>query len=621
MSVPRAVLLLCGFGAAAPHAAAQHVEHLDSLRARIGLPPLGPVTAPDAFTVRAAGAAARGAAVAGDLRVVMVPALFADSPEPATAPDYLQQLFFGDGPTTLSAFYEEASGGALTVTGAAAPWVRTSVTRLDATGDETNVLGIGPAFGAWLLEALDSADVHLDFRQFDNDGPDGIPDSGDDNGVVDGLVFMFVEVSRSCGGDGVWPHFSGISPRNVGEHWASTDTGFAGTPITADPYLIVSASSCDGTPETRVAVVAHELGHRLGQPDIYHVVEPGLEGVLPERRRWVLGCFDIMAGGAWGCGPVTDRRPFGPTQFSPWTLQRLGWIDLETVGAVRYTTFTLPPVRTSHRVLEVPLDAAGRESFLIEYRLAAGFDVDLPASGVLIYRHDRDTPFKPDPAGTRHYQIEVLEADADSALVRTHLEGGDRGVATDVFATGGAGAALSNTTIPSTRRANGALTPVTIHSITVENGNAVLVVSTAETPGVIVSSASDPVAAAEPLAIELPVGGGAQPYTVTLGAGTFPPGLSATITGDGLMLGGAPEQTGAFQVSVRVTDARGVTGTTPVPLDVRPAALDDAALIAALARGTGLSDAARRLLDNDGNRNGRLDTGDLRAWLRRTRVP
>lgn len=599
-------------------AAGQHIEHLDSLRARIGLAPLGaPSRTGSPWAMRAARAAAGGAAVSGVLTVVLVPALFQDSPAPATQPDYLQSLFFGGGTGTLAAFYDEASGGLLTVTGSAAPWVRTSVTLLEGTGGDTTALGIGPSFGAYLLEALDSADVLLDFRQFDNDGPDGIPDSGDDDGRVDALGFLFTEVARSCNGPGVWPHFSGLAGYNGGQPWAAADTGVGGQPITASTYVIISGSECDGQPISRVGVVAHELGHRLGQPDIYHVVTSDLSGLTSEYRRWVLGCFDLMAGGAWGCGPADAFPPFGPTHFSPWTRERLGWIALDTVGTVRRDTFTLAPVQSGRRALEIFVDPAQTESFLIEYRPATGFDADLPASGLLVYRHDRAAPLKPDSAAPRHYRIELLEADADSGLLHSHVEGGNRGVAGDLFATGGTVATLSNATTPSVRRADGTPTALTIHSVRIVNGSAELVLSNTAAPGAVVQgTAVFPAGASH--AATFPIGGGAAPWSASAGSGV-PAGLAVRVSADTLFLEGAAEAAGPFTARVTLADALAVQADVVIPLEVTLPSLPDAALIGALTGTAGLTPAQRRLVDHEGNGNGRLDVGDVRAWLRRTR--
>jgi hypothetical protein len=47
-------------------------------------------------------------------------------------------------------------------------------------------------------EVLAAVDGSIDFAQFDNDGPDGIPNSGDDDGFVD---FVAIVYALPCPGD------------------------------------------------------------------------------------------------------------------------------------------------------------------------------------------------------------------------------------------------------------------------------------------------------------------------------------------------------------------------------------------------------------------------------------
>ncbi len=606
---------------------AQHVEDLDTLRARAGFPVAAVRAASVGFSdagwaSRAESAITTRTAVTGTLTVLLIPALFSDSDEPQSAPGFLQQLFF-DGPSptgTLREFFAEASGGVLQAAGAAAPWSRTSVSTDSATGGPSSVFGVGSGFGAYLLEALAAADQALDFAQFDNDGPDGVPNSGDDNGVVDAVTFLFREAARSCGGPGVWPHKSGVSGYNGGQPWASNDSGAAGSPIVVDGYVIISASECDGSPLRTVGIVAHELGHELRLPDLYHPIGSGISAILSVNRRWVVGCFGLMAGGAWGCGPADQFPSFGPTHFSAWSRDQLGWIDRRIVGDVVLQEFVLEPVQTSLQVLEVPLDRDSVESLLIEYRPQFGFDGELPASGIVIYRYNRAGALRPDPAGPPRYLISVLEADGDSTLVRTHGEGGNRGEASDMFVTDGTTVVLSNVTTPSTRLADGEPSTVTIHSIEVSGGVARLVISTVDTPVVVVTGVVGPAEALVPLRVEFPVSGGAQPYGATIAPGTAPDGVTVSVTADLLTFEGAPAATGPFDVEVRVADARGVAGVTIIPLTVFPLVIPTAELLMALFDDLPgqLTAAQRAVLDNDGNRNGFVDVGDVRRYLTRT---
>jgi M6 family metalloprotease-like protein len=391
--------------------------------------------------------------LSGTLPIVVVQALFSDSPEPAFGAATTQQAIF-DGPSangTLTQFYKEVSGNRLNVTGKVLPWVRTGITRADAVGTAYG-LGTDAKLGLYFKSALDHADSLVDFGQFDNDGPDGTPNSGDDNGVVDLVVFQFWEVEASCGGNGIWPHFSGYSGWFGDElPYVTNDPRATGGHIVIDPYITQSARSCSSpTPQT-VSAMAHEVGHLIGLPDIYDAVD----GILPNQRRWILGCFSLMAGGAWGCGDgSTGTESPRPTHFGPWEKMRKGWIQFQQADPLQpFQSFTLSPVQTSGQGLRIPL-RADREFLMIEYRPAAGFDAGLPASGVLVYRYNMDANLYGCDSCPRKYLISLLEADDDSALVKTSAEGGNRGVASDVF-TAGKTWFLDASTRPALRLADG----------------------------------------------------------------------------------------------------------------------------------------------------------------------
>jgi hypothetical protein len=149
------------------------------------------------------------------------------------------------------------------------------------------------------------------------------------------------------------------------------------------------------------------------------------------------------------------------------------------------------------------------------------------------------------------------------------------------------------------------------------DGAARLVISTAETPLVVRSDAPDTVVAGDSLQLAYPVGGGAMPYVGGLEVGGRPTGVVARIEGDQLFLEGAALESGAFDLRVRITDARQIAATSTIPLAITLPVFADRDLMAGLVRGANLTATQRQLLDNEGNRNGRLDVGDLRAYLRR----
>jgi M6 family metalloprotease-like protein len=426
----------------------------------------------------------KGSPLSGNLPVIMIQGLFADSPEPHLSKEDLQRSIF-DGPSefgTLSEFYEEASGGRLAVTGEALDWVRTSLTLAEVVGNNYG-LGSDGQTGAFLFEMVEAVDPTVDFGLFDNDGPDGIPNSGDDDGTVDGVAFQFLEVSASCGGPGIWPHRSRLQNWEDREAFVSDDVAAGGGFIVVNDYTIQSAVDCGGVEVQKATTIAHELGHVLGLPDLYD----RSQGLLPEERRWVVGCWDLMAAGSWGCGTMNREEWVRPTHFGAWERERLGWLSaLEVVGDVLDQEYVLDPVQAGEQVLKIPLDAGPpgtqTEYLLIEYRTKEGFDLDLPASGVLIYHVDPKISGNR-PCGTcpQQYMVELLEADGNNTLRLNFLQGGNRGEAGDAWGVNGPGR-LTNSTYPSTRHTDGSPSPVTIYEISLEGGQAHLRLSTHEIP-------------------------------------------------------------------------------------------------------------------------------------------
>jgi M6 family metalloprotease-like protein len=426
------------------------------------------------WIARAALAGVIGQPVTGDLPLVAIPALFVDSPDPQfSVSDLSAVLFEGPGAEgTLREYYAEVSGGRLNIAGAVGPWARTSLTLAEVVAGSWG-LGGDARVGEFLVEALTIADANTDFGLFDNDGPDNIPNSGDDDGVVDAVAFYFLEIAASCGGPGIWPHFSSIE-NWVGQPFEANDQRPDGTPIKINPYFIQSIVNCAGTEIGPIAVIAHELGHLLGLPDLYHPVD----GLLPEQRRWVVGCWSLMAAGAWGCGEVGTGVLKRPTHMGAWEKKQLGWLDdILLVPDNELTWVTLMPVQTSRRILEIPLGES--ERLLIEYRERSGFDLDLPAAGVLIYRINDTIPFRPCSECPPLYRVGLLEADGDSALVKTHPQGGNRGEAGDAYGALGPGA-LTILTNPSTHldAGLGGESSVNIYQISLADGTAQLVFST-----------------------------------------------------------------------------------------------------------------------------------------------
>ncbi len=470
---------------------------------------------------RLATARTSASIVSGTLPLVIIPTLFADSDPPIeeiSAAALQARLFADVSPSSVTAYYREASLGKLTINGKVTEWVQTSFRRTEALG-QTFGLGDDAKVREWLRQAVANVDASIDFGQFDNDGPDGVPNSGDDDGRVDGAGFLYREIDASCGGNGPWPHrwrlSDGIVPGAV-----TNDRAPNGQFIVVDDYMTLGARNCSGTRALDVNVFAHETGHVLGLPDYYDASG----GILREQRRWVVGCWDIMSAGSWGCGSGPHQGVVNPPHFGPHPKMLLGWMTPKTVTAqMRPVQYELRPAHSSGDALRISI--SDTEYLLVEYRARQGFDFGLPGAGILVYHVETGRPFLPCQACPRRYSYALLEADGDSALTRIETAGGNRGQGSDAF--GPTRTRIDDATIPSTRLNDGRSTWVRLSRI--------------------------------------------------------------------------------------VIDA--VTGLARVTVSFAPTRINVGVLVAALGM-TPLPPADELLVDGAGNSNGRLDVGDLRAYLR-----
>jgi hypothetical protein len=95
--------------------------------------------------------------------------------------------------------------------------------------------------------------------------------------------------------------------------------------------------------------------------------------------------------------------------------------------------------------------------------------------------------------------------------------------------------------------------------------------------------------------------------------GTLPPGVALdSLTG---RLGGVPEAAGSYRFTIEARADTRTAGRTFQVVITRPVLQSAAILDHLLAGGAALTPDQVRFLDLLGNRNGRLDVGDVRAWL------
>jgi hypothetical protein len=109
------------------------------------------------------------------VRVLVIFARFLDENGPSTAPAFGADLFDPELPGSLTHFFDEMSSGQFSFTGEVLPRIYVSKSGTEEYLGANNGRG---DFGRFTREILAAADVDVDFGRFDNDGPDGLPNSG-----------------------------------------------------------------------------------------------------------------------------------------------------------------------------------------------------------------------------------------------------------------------------------------------------------------------------------------------------------------------------------------------------------------------------------------------------------
>ena len=300
-----------------------------------------------------------------------------EAPESDSAPVWADDLFDPGLPGSLAHFYHTMSSGQFEITGTVLPRRYASTLGADAY-TQADSSGFG-GYGLFAHEILEQVGEDVDLALFDNDGPDGVPNSGDDDGAVDYVFINTLSAPRGF----LLAAGTGIS--SLGGSFSSGDAGMAGNIQVEDERGSVQQ---EGTFSQTVGVMAHEFGHHLGLPDLYDLVYDD-----PEEDSAGIGKWGLMGWGAHGW-----NGDDGPTPFSAWSLEQLGWIgpdndrlvivdedrsELETADHFAGGTLARIPLRVASFSTSGPIG----EYLLLEQRTRDGtyYNRGLPGEGMLIW--------------------------------------------------------------------------------------------------------------------------------------------------------------------------------------------------------------------------------------------
>ncbi|MFN8180160.1 MAG: M6 family metalloprotease domain-containing protein [bacterium] len=379
-----ALALLAGAAVAAPADAGRP-------QCVIGAPPVAvPGRRVAVASARGGGFALTTAPHSGALRVLVILAEYSDLPHHIAAARYASHLF-GSG-TTITSYYDELSGGRLTVTGDVHGWFTLPQTEHYYSNGEQGVTAY-PHNGQKLAEDAVAAAIAggVNLADYDADG----------DHVVDALLVIH-------SGEGYeWAGNPGLSPLpdpdSINSHkWVVTNGDFgSGLPRVEDyftgPELQRAVPFFHSWSDSiaTIGVLCHELGHVLGLPDFY-------DTQLGTSR---IGPWEIMDAGVWNwveSDPAVSLPGALPGHFSAWSRMFLGWaspvIVAPPVGDIAEQALAVPSASTGGSPLQL-LDnpggvdwtssaPGGGEYFLAEVRARAGFDAGLPGEGLLVFHVD-----------------------------------------------------------------------------------------------------------------------------------------------------------------------------------------------------------------------------------------
>lgn len=183
--------------------------------------------------------------------------------------------------------------------------------------------------------------------------PAGLDLDNDNDGIIDGLTFIFRGLTDGWG-DILWPaHWT----------WGSSLGTLNGASVTHYVFDFEGSS-----PPTGVSVICHEMGHMIGFPDLYHYTSNGITPV---------GSWSLMASDNAQHETTHEKKRYG-TWFT-------------TIPTI--TPTTTPTQYTLTAIDQDPYDCyrinsnLANEYYMLEYRRDTGrYESGIPGSGLIVYR-------------------------------------------------------------------------------------------------------------------------------------------------------------------------------------------------------------------------------------------
>jgi len=316
-------------------------------------------------------------------------------------PVWADDIFDRLRPGSFAHFYDEMSRGQLRVEGQVLS--RRYASRNPASAYVADTPGTQGKFGLFNLDILEQADRDVDMGLFDNDGADGIPNSGDDDGYVDVVFINLLTVPR----DFFISTATGLASLGLDTDFVSDDVAAAGGFVRIRSRFggFGGTTQRGQTFSVTASTMSHEFGHVLGLPDLFDQTFLGGDLTFEEASAGI-GKWGIMGLGTLGWN-VED----GPNAFCAWSLARLGWLGPDNGNLVTVTAslrdVEMEQIDRGGNVYKIPISTD--EYFLVENRQSSGsyYNRNIPGGGLLVWHVDE----RSDNDEELHKQVDLVCAD------------------------------------------------------------------------------------------------------------------------------------------------------------------------------------------------------------------
>lgn len=403
--------------------------------------------------------------------------------------EQFQDHLFGNNPSgSMNEYYTEISGGQFNLTGTVFGWYAADQTKSYYVGSN-NGSGTYPAdTRGFVRSVVSNADGDINFSLFDNDGPDGVPNSGDDDGYVDAVMVVYPGAGPDWypGNNNLWPKMWSLGSSN---EFTTNDASANGGMVKVNSFAVCPERNGggEGTNVMRtIGVYVHEFGHILGLPDLYDRTSASQSPDFKDSEG--LGEWCLMASGSWRGKDLSGDTP---THMSAWCKYQMGWVTPIELKENAQNLSCSHFEKSGETYLIWEDQDAWSRYFLVENRQKSGFDAALPGEGLAIYHIDeyrRDGEFSwnggPVNNDPDHKLVDLEEADGLHDLDNEV----NRGDSTDLFPGKAGITSFTDATNPSAQDYAGANTGISITGITQNSDSSITFSITVKpTTGYVVS--------------------------------------------------------------------------------------------------------------------------------------